>query len=99
MTYLEWLNELAPEVSENIRITLLENRDISPWGSYTSGQDIELAEADLYMYMTRVPEFKEGSLSIKYDLSSLKQAANDIYKLYGDARYNSGEPLIRSVNL
>lgn len=99
MTYLEWLGELAPEVSDNIRETLLRGRDLEPWDEFVEGQNIELAQADLYMHVSRLPEFKEGSLSVKYDKSSLKEAANSIYKQYGDARYDSGEPLIKSVKL
>ena len=74
-------------------------RGITPTAGYIGGQNIELAEADLYMRMTIMPEFSEGSLSIKYNASSLKSAANRIYSKYGDARYESGQPLIRAIKL
>lgn len=99
MTYLEWLNSLVPEIPEGIKTAILQIRGLTDSDAYVSGQDIELAEADLYMRLTLMPEFQEGSLSIKYDQSSLKSAANSIYKKYGDARYDDGQPLIRRVQL
>lgn len=99
MTNAEWLNEMVPDISQGIKTAIMESRGVVPGDPYSGGQSIELAEADLYMRMLILPEFKEGSLSIKYNLSSLKEAANSIYKKYGDPRFDSGEPMIRRIRL
>ena len=99
MTNLEWLNELVPEVSSGIKTSILSVRGLTSTGGYAGGQSIELAEADLYMRLAIMPEVQEGSLKIKYTISSLKEAANRIYKKYGDARYDDGQPLIKGIRL
>ncbi len=100
MTNKDWLNEIVPEVSQGIKDAIMVAREVDPGATYSvTDQSIELAEADIYMRMTRISSFTEGSLSVKYDLSSLKEQANAIYKLYGDPKYNDGLPKIRAVKL
>ena len=99
MTNEEFLSELVPEVGQGIKTAVMTARGVVPGDVYSGGEAIELAEADLYMRLLVVPEFSEGSLSIKYSTRSLKEAANRIYSKYGDPRYNSGEPTIRRVKL
>ena len=99
MTNTEFLNELVPEVGTGIKEAVMTAREVVPGDVYSGGESIELAEADLYMRLLIMPEFSEGSLSIKYSASSLKEAANRIYQKYGDPRYNSGEPTIRKVKI
>lgn len=99
MTNQDWLNELVPEVSQGIKTAIMTARGVDPQADYNGDKSIELAEADIYMRLTLIPEFSEGSLSIKYDLSSLKEQANRIYQKHGETKYNSGTPLIRSIKL
>ena len=99
MTNSEWLNELVPEVSQGIKTAVMTARGVTPEAEFSYDESIELTEADLYMRMQHVKSFSEGSLSIQYDLSSLKAEAQRIYKKYGDARYSSGQPLIRAIKL
>lgn len=99
MTNAEYLNILIPEVSQGIKNAIMEARNLDGAASYNGGEAIELVTADLYYHILLIPEFSEGSLSIKYNASSLKAAANRIYKLYNDPRYDGGEPLIRRVKL
>lgn len=99
MTYLDRLNEITSEVSEGVKEQILRGRDLEPWDDYLINEGSDLAEADLFMRMLILPEVKEGSLSIQYDRSSLKSAANAIYKKYGDARYDDGQPLIQRIKL
>tara|TARA_Y100001963_G_C6730766_1_gene423783 strand:+ start:231 stop:530 length:300 start_codon:yes stop_codon:yes gene_type:complete len=99
MLYIEWLGELIPEISEGVREVILENRGLKPYFDYEENKEIELAEADLYVRASLMPSFSEGSLSIKYDISSLKEKANSIYEKWGDEKYNSGIPVIKRVKL
>lgn len=99
MTNTDWLNEMVPEVSQGIKNAIMVAREVTPEATYSGDKSIELATADLYMQLTIMPEFSEGSLSIKYNLSSLKEAASAIYKKHGDAKYNDGLPKIRAVKL
>ena len=99
MTNQDWLNELVPEVSQGIKTAIMTARGVHPQAEYSGGKEIELAQADIYMQLTIIPEFSEGSLSIKYDLSSLRAAANAIYKKHGDAKYSDGIPKIRAIKL
>jgi len=100
MTNSEYLNEIVPEIGANIKTAIIVARGLDPNATYNGGKEVELVEADLYYRMMLIPEFKEGQLSIKYDLSSLRSFAQSIYKKWGDPRYESfGQPLIRSINL
>ncbi|WP_417885513.1 DUF6706 family protein [Zunongwangia sp.] len=99
MTNTDWLNEIVPEVSQGIKNAIMTARGVDPQAAYSSNQSIELVEADIYMRMTIMPEFSEGSLSIKYDRSSLREQANTIYEKWGDDKYTSGKPTIKRVKL
>ena len=100
MTNADYLNEIVPEIGTNIKTAVMVARGVDLSATYTGGMEVELAEADLYFRMLLVPEFSEGQLSIKYDLSSLKSFANAIYKKWGDPKFEDfGQPLIRAVNL
>lgn len=99
MTNNDWLNEIVPEVSQGIKNAIMTARGVDPQADYSNNQSIELVEADIYMRMTIMPEFSEGSLSIKYNLSSLEKQANNIYGKWGDDKYNSGIPVIKRVKL
>ncbi len=99
MTNAEFLNELVPEITQGIKNAIMEARNLDGAASYNGGEVIELVTADLYYHILLMPDFSEGSLSIKYSPSSLKAAANRIYKKYNDPRYDGGEPLIRRVKL
>jgi hypothetical protein len=99
MTNAEFLNDLVPDLSQGLKDAVMTARGVSPLAVYSGDSAIELAEADLYMRMLIIPEFKEGSLSIKYDVRSLKESANRIYLRYGDSRYDNGEPLIQRQKL
>lgn len=99
MTNTDWLNEMVPEVSQGVKNAIMVARGVDPQAAYSGDKSIELATADLYMQMTLMPKFSEGSLSIEYNLSSLKEIANGIYKEHGDSKYNDGLPKIRAVKL
>lgn len=99
MTNKEFLNESVPEVSQGIKDAVMAARGVDPAAVYNGSKEIELAEADLYMRMTILSSFSEGSLSIKYSESSLKIAANRIYDKYGDPKQSRLEPLIRGIKL
>lgn len=99
MTNTDWLNELVPEVSQGIKTAVMTARGVDPLAVYNGSESVELAEADLYMRILIMPEFSEGSLSIKYNASSLKEAANRIYLKYGDDRYSGGQPTIKRQKL
>ena len=99
MTNFDFLNETIPEISQGIKEAIMVARGVNPTATYDGSKGIELSEADLYLRMTIMPEFKEGSLSIKYNVSSLKEAANEIYGKYDDPKFNSGEPTIRPIKL
>tara|TARA_B100000378_G_scaffold236018_1_gene202692 strand:- start:8222 stop:8521 length:300 start_codon:yes stop_codon:yes gene_type:complete len=99
MTNNDWLNEIVPEVSQGIKNAIMTARGVDPQADYSNDKSIELVEADIYMRITIMPEFSEGSLSIKYNLSSLRDQANNIYEKWGDDKYNSGIPVIKRVKL
>lgn len=99
MNNLEFLSESIPEISQGIKDAIMVARGVDPLAAYVGGELIELAEADLYTRMLLMPDFSEGSLSIKYSKSSLKEAAQRIYLKYNDARYESGEPSIQRLKL
>lgn len=60
-----------------------------------------LLTADLYLELLSAPEFKEGSLAIKYDKNQLEKLAIAIYKKYEDPKLIDLESdnAIESVNL
>lgn len=99
MTNKEFLNESVPEVSQGIKDAVMAARGVDPAAVFNGSKEIELAKADLYMEMIILPDFTEGSLSIKYSVSSLKEAANRIYEKHGDARFSRREPMIRGIQL
>ena len=99
MNNAEYFNELIPDVSEGLKDAIMVARDVDPYAAYNGSKEVELAEADLYMRVLLMPEFSEGSLSIKYKASSLTSAANRIYLKYNDSKYDSGEPTIRRIQL
>lgn len=99
MTNEEWILAIAPEISNEVKKSLMAAREVTLEAAYVGSKEVELAQADIYSRMLLMPEFSEGSLSIKYNLDSLKSEAQRIYKKYGDDRYNSGQPTIRRVQL
>ena len=100
MTNAEWLGTIIPEVDSGVKSAIMADRGITPSGAYTGiAEKTQLAKADVYMEALLMPEIQEGSLRIKYSSSSLKSEANRIYLMYGDARYDSGQPLIKRVKL
>ena len=66
------------------------DRSLSGAAEYdeSSLKPIELITADLYIELITTPDFKEGSLSISYDRSTLKKLAIQIYKKYDDEKLN-----------
>jgi len=99
MSNTEYLNELVPDVSQGIKDAIMVVRGVDPLAAYSGSKEVELAGADLYMRVLLMPEFSEGSLSIKYKASSLTSAANRIYLKYNDSNYDSGEPTIQRIQL
>jgi hypothetical protein len=99
MTNAQYLNLLVPEVAQGIKDAIIAARGVDPLAAYSASQAIELAEADLYSRLALSPEFSEGALSLKYNVSALKAEANRIYRKYEDDRYESGDPLISSITL
>lgn len=72
---------------------VLSSRSINGMAIYTNAslKEVELATADLYMRMS-LTEFKEGQLSVKYDIAKLEQRAIDIYRKYNDEKAKDYEP-------
>lgn len=100
MTNAEWLGNIIPEVDSGVKSAIMADRGIVSSGAYTGiAEKTQLAKADVYMEAVLMPEIQEGSLAIKYNASSLKSEANRIYKQYGDARYDDGQPLIKRLKL
>lgn len=69
----------------------------------SSLQNFELTIADLYVELMAMPEFKEGTLSIKYDANQLSSMAKTIYAKYDDDKLSlfptTTTKAIESVNL
>lgn len=99
MTNEEWIVAVAPDLSKEVKKSIMAARGVDPLADYDGSKEVELAQADIYSRMLLIPEFSEGSLSIKYDLSSLKAEAQRIYRKYNDDRYEPNEPIIRRVKL
>jgi hypothetical protein len=94
-TNAQYLNLLVPEVPQGIKDAIMLARGLDPLAAYSGSEAVELAEADLYSRITLTPEFSEGALSLKYNVSALKAEANRIYLKYGDARYSDADPVIK----
>lgn len=99
MTNTEFFATIIPELSLDIVKAILVFRNIDVDAEFSVTVDGQLAEADILMRGVLLPEFSEGSLSIKYNITELKNRANYFYKLHGDSRYNSGQPIIKRVKL
>jgi hypothetical protein len=98
-TNAQHINLIAPEVSQGLKDAIMAVRGVDPLAAYNGSKEVELAEADLYSRMSLSPEFTEGALSIKYNATALKAAANRLYLKWNDDRYDGGAPLITSINL
>ncbi|SFS30771.1 DUF6706 family protein [Lutibacter maritimus] len=103
MTILEAIqaNPLFSMVTlEHINSKLI-GRIIDGAANYTENdlQSVELVSADLYLDIALLPEFKEGQLSIKYNVSDLKARAKSIYTKYDDAKLSEMGPKIINVNV
>lgn len=88
MTNLELIQGkiIFQSISEELIKQSLQFRSLNWADCYVSSslQNIELTIADLYVELTVMPEFKEGTLSIKYNASQLLKMAKNIYEKYDD---------------
>lgn len=96
MTVLEAIqaNPVFSGLSENYINTILGSRLLDGSATYneSSLKDVELVSADLYVDVATLPEFKEGQLSVKYDVSLLKQRARALYLKHGDPKLDDLKP-------
>lgn len=106
MTFLELIQGkiIFQAISPELIKTSLQFRSLNWADCYdvSSLQNVELTIADLYIELMALPEFKEGSLSIKYDANQLLRMANAIYTKYEDDKLSltSTTPkAIEAVNL
>ena len=96
MTVLEAIqaNPVFTDFSVNHINTVLSSRSIDGSATYSESslKDVELASADLYFNIAMLPEFKEGQLSIKYNVALLKNRAKSIYAKYEDPKLAELQP-------
>ena len=83
MTNLEAFKSLIEfsYTNDNLFTKLLLDRAITGSTTYaaTAAQDIDLALADLYLYLAQHPDITEGKLSIKWNYDALIQARRDLF--------------------
>jgi len=96
MTVLEAIqaNPVFSDLTENTLQYALNSRSIDGSAVYSSSslRDVELVSADVYLDMSLLPEFKEGQLSMKYNVSDLKKRALSIYNKYDDPKADEHGP-------
>lgn len=92
MTNLELIQSkiVFQSISQELIKGALAIRSLNWADCYDSGslENIELTIADLYVELIALPEFKEGALSIKYNVEQLTMMAANIYRKYDDDRLN-----------
>lgn len=87
MTKLQAIQSLVEYSNDNLFMKVLTDHGITSSATYTSSdqQEIDLALCDILLAMARLPEFKEGSHSVKYNSGQLLAWRKDILKTYGKA--------------
>lgn len=105
MTYLELIQGklIFQSIPDELIKTTLQSRSLNWADCYdvSSLQSVELTIADLYVELTVLPEFQEGTLSIKYNSSQLLRMATNIYTKYNDDKLGiiKETKAIEAVNL
>lgn len=88
MTNLELIQSkiVFQSISQELIKGALAIRSLNWADCYDSGslENFELTIADLYVELIALPEFKEGTLSIKYNVAQLTTMAANIYRKYND---------------
>jgi hypothetical protein len=87
MTKLEALQSLVEYDNTNLFTKALLDNGITPTATYASSdkKEIDLALCDVLLAMARLPEFKEGSHSVKYNSKQLLNWRDSILQEYGKA--------------
>jgi len=90
MTNLEALQSLVDYSNSNLFSKVLTDHGITGSATYTSAnqESIDLALADVYLYMASLPEYKEGSQSEKYDAKTLLALRKRLLQKYNEEDSN-----------
>ncbi len=85
MTKLQALQSLVEYNNTNLFEKVLTDNGITGSATYTAAnkKEIDLALADVLNMMASLPEFKEGSHSVKYNSRELLEWRRRILKSYG----------------
>lgn len=85
MTNLEALRSTIEYQNDDLFGKVLIDNGLNAEAEYTSGskKNIDLALADVYLYLATHPEEREGAWSVKYDTARLRAARREIYNRHG----------------
>ncbi len=89
MTVIETLQSLTGYDDENLLSKALIDNNLNADEEYSvekHQKSLYLAAADVYDTIAIMPEIKEGDMSIKYNVESLKAMAKVLRKHYGSTR-------------
>lgn len=85
MTISEALQASIEYQNANLFAKVLTDRGLTGTATYSAEhkQAVDLALADIYLYLATHPEAREGAWAVKYDTSRLLAARREIYNLHG----------------
>lgn len=84
MTILDALKSMVDYTNDNLFAKVITDNGLNAGTTYTVAykQDVDLALADVYLHMAALPEFKQGSYSVKYNSTQLLGLRRDILRKY-----------------
>ncbi len=85
MTNLQALQAMTEYSNDNLLAKVLMDNGVDGTGTYSAGnkQSVDLALADVYLYLATHPKENEGSWAVEWDAARLLAARRDIYNRYG----------------
>jgi len=84
MTNTEALQAMTEYSNDNLLAKILADHSLTPGGTYSDQEAIDLCAADLYFTLAAHPELKEGSLLIKYNAQQLRAMRKEILRKYNE---------------
>jgi hypothetical protein len=89
MTNLEALQSMVEYDNDNLFSKVLTDRGVTASAEYggtsTEQMNLDLALADIYLYLQRHPKIAEGSLSVEYTPEFLQAGRKALYDKWGAA--------------
>lgn len=85
MTISDALQSSIEYRNDNLFAKVLTDHGLNGATTYSAEhrQSVDLALADIYLYLATHPEEREGAWSVKWDTARLLAARRNIYNFYG----------------